>query len=673
MSLKYFVPFKSFSNVSCVINIEVKDYTGEPMELIGGGDPIRIDTDSGDFLEPIRSSSATISVFGSDYLQDLYTSDPQGIKVTLLVDGAIHWIGFLTPDTFSQDFTNTEFIYEMEAVAAFSTLKYKKFDLTADFVSFQEIINKAVEYSGYSEAVLTNSITAGTESFYSLKIASANFYDELKEPMMYYDVLSEIAKFSGFCFTPYEDKLFLLDYQAIRNGYNNYLGGSYSDISNVFDYRGTGAKISRIAGKNKATVDCSLYEIKDLIPTFDDEKSSVFAVAPMTEYTETIKVNKQNVEYKGIIRRYNQPKFTFFHYPNGNPNTPQESVSPPTTNYTGSGFVRTAEFKTDSPPSKLDMKNEVQVKLALSYSAISTGYLKNTSPVIRFKSEKNVLVHKNVWFCLGLTFRYAPEEWTKDLAGIDFSPKKDMVLRQKIKLRIGKYYYSDFGWSTRDTSFSVPVTIKAKSGLLSSQFSVDNTNTYDKGLGDLTGYVFKAPDFPVMGDVELTIYATPPPVTVLYPIDQTFVQYMYYSGIELAYSVPDEASIYGDWVDEDTKNDIIYENEISDEFVEEADEISLKICTNPDGKLALSSVIKGNDFLTELTHVVYGTQKAENALLMRVVDLFSSPRYVIDPTLINTFKPYTVAIEPHLNKVFMVAGGEEDVKMERCRYNLIEI
>lgn len=670
--IKYFVPFKSFSNVSCVINIEVKDYAGEPMELTGGADPIRIDTDSGDFLEPIRSSSATISVFGSDYLQDLYTSDPQGIKVTLLVDGAIHWIGFLTPDTFSQDFTNVEFIYEMEAVAAFSTLKYKKFDLTDDFVSFQDIIDKAVEYSGYSEAVLTNSVTAGTDSFYSLKIASANFYDELKEPMMYYEVMEEIAKYAGCCFTPYKDKLFLLDYQAIRNGYNNYLSGSYSDISNVFDYRGTGAKISRIAGKNKATVNCSLYEIKDLIPEFDDEKTSVFALAPMTEYTETIKVNKENVTYKGIIRRYNQPKFTFFHYQDGT-GTPVESIAPAMGTYTGSGFVRTAEFKTDSPPSKLEMKNEVQVKLALSYATMTTAYLKNTSPIIRFKSEKTVLVHKNVWFCLGLTFRYAPEEWTKDIDGIDFSPKSDTVLQQRAKLRIGKYYYNGSGWNTSDTTFAVPVTIKAKSGLLSSQFSVDNTNSYDKGLGDLTGYVFKAPDFPVMGDVELTIYATPPPVKLLYAVGQDFVQYMYYSGIELAYSVPDEASIYGDWVDGDTKNDIIYENEISDEFVEEADEISLKICTNPDGKLALSSVIKGNDFLTELTHVVYGTQKAENALLVRVVDLFNSPRYVIDPTLKNTFKPYTVAIEPHLNKVFMVAGGEEDVKMERCRYNLIEI
>lgn len=670
--IKYFVPFKSFSNVSCVINIEVKDYAGEPIELTGGADPIRIDTDSGDFLEPIRSSSATISVFGSDYLQDLYTSDPQGIKVTLLVDGVIHWIGFLTPDTFSQDFTNVEFIYEMEAVAAFSTLKYKKFDLTDDFVSFQDIIDKAVEYSGYSEAVLTNSITAGTDSFYSLKIASANFYDELKEPMMYYEVMEEIAKYAGCCFTPYKDKLFLLDYQAIRNGYNNYLSGSYSDISNVFDYRGTGAKISRIAGKNKATVNCSLYEIKDLVPEFDDEKTSVFALAPMTEYTETIKVGKENVTYKGIIRRYNQPKFTFYHYLNGT-GLPVESISPAMGTYTGSGFVRTAEFKTDSPPSKLEMKNEVQVKLALSYATMTTGYLKNTSPVIKFRSEKTVLVHKNVWFCLGLTFRYAPEEWTKDIDGIDFSPKSDTVLQQRAKLRIGKYFYNGSTWSTSDTTFAVPVTIKAKSGLLSSQFSVDNTNSYDKGLGDLTGYVFKAPDFPVMGDVELTIYATPPPVKLLNPIHQDFVQYMYYSGIELAYSVPDEASIYGDWVDGDTKNDIIYENEISDEFVEEADEISLKICTNPDGKLALSSVIKGNDFLTELTHVMYGTQKAENALLVRVVDLFGSPRFVIDPTLKNTFKPYTVAIEPHLNKVFMVAGGEEDVKMERCRYNLIEI
>ena len=112
---------------------------------------------------------------------------------------------------------------------------------------------------------------------------------------------------------------------------------------------------------------------------------------------------------------------------------------------------------------------------------------------------------------------------------------------------------------------------------------------------------------------------------------------------------------------------------IAGDYVEEADEIDLKICTNPDGKLALSSVMKGNDFLAEVTHPVYGTGKPENLIPLKMTDIYGSPRFAISPTLKHEAKPYTLYTEPHLGKTFAVAGGEEDVKMESCTYNLIEI
>ena len=40
--------------------------------------------------------------------------------------------------------------------------------------------------------------------------------------MTYYEVLEQIATFAGCCWTPYEDDLYFLDYQAIRSGYNSY-------------------------------------------------------------------------------------------------------------------------------------------------------------------------------------------------------------------------------------------------------------------------------------------------------------------------------------------------------------------------------------------------------------------------------------------------------------------
>lgn len=672
--LKYIIPFKTISEVPCVINLEVKDFAGEPTELKAGQTPIRIDRDKSDLLYPVRSSGATIQVFGSDYLQDIYTSDPQGVKVTLLVGGVVKWLGYLTPDTFSQDFSSPEFIYEMEAVAALSTLKYKEFDLTADFVTFREIIAQAVVYAGYEFAYLTNSVRTATGSYLDLKISSANFYDELGEAMTYYKVMEEMAKYLGCCWVPYEDDLYFLDYQAIRSGYNSYtriVGSSVSnvtlqDLKEVKNYKGTGTKLSRIAGKNKAVVNCSLYEIKNILPEFDDEKS----VFVDMEKSTSVQQLKDPITWEEIRRYYTQNKFDMYVYQNG--------TGAPVVNHTkldwelGSMFIRSAEYDTRNPPSRLNFGDELLVK---RYD-ITRGSLNNTKPVITLRSDKSVLVHSNVYFCISADVKATGTLYNKNIAA-DFLKKEttDTVFQLYAKLKIGNLYYNGTAWVETDSRFSMPITVKKGNQINETYISVDNTNTFNTGVGNLEGFIIPAPSGIRIGVMELTLYAFD---GIAQKYTGTILdRYLRYKNIRLSYGIPDAQSIYGDWVDADSKNDVIYENVIEGGYVEAADEIDLKICTNSDGKLALSSVIEVLDgeevFLETLVSDVYGTDQPENLLLKRVVDLFETPRFTIDPTLANDAKPYTIYTEPHLGRTFAVAGGEEDVKMERTRYNLIEL
>ena len=674
--LKYTIPFKTISEVSCVINIEVKDFVGTPTELIAGATPIRIDTDTEDVLTPIRSSGATIQVFGSDYLQDIYTSDPQGIKVKLYENSAVKWIGYLTPDTFSQDYSRPEFTYEMEAVSAFSTLKYKEFDLTDDFVTFRQILDKAVEYSGYEVIYLTNSVKAELTDYFNLKIATANFYDELGEAMSYYEVLEEIAKFAGCCWVPYEEDLYFLDYQAIRSGYNSYtriVGNSVSnvtlqDLKGVENYKGTGTKLSRIAGKNKAVVNCSLYEVSNIIPDFDEKGTTlVNTISP----EDTVKEGKEDVTYKAIIRKYKQPRFAFYHYISGNPANRVESNMPVTGANTGSSFARTTEFRKDEPPARLSMVNELQVKTCNSYDAAMAGnYLAQNSPILTLRSEREVLTHKDVWFAINLQTKWSLSEWHKSLGGIRIRYSSDGHEVMKARVKLGNLYYNGTGWSTAESTFSIMIPHKKGEDLINLYRPVENQNSYELGIGDLEGYLFKAPSYPVIGHMELTLYSMP--YTYFSPVLKDITQYLYLKDISLDCAIPDESSIYGDWVDKDTKNDLLYENVIDGGYVEEADEIDLKICTNTDGKLAFSSILEGNNFLSKIRTDVFGAGVAEEILLQRVVSLYSKPRFNINPILENTAKPYTKFTEPHLNKQFLVAGGEEDVKMETTQYNLIE-
>jgi hypothetical protein len=675
--VKYKVPFKTLSGRDSVVTLEERGYAGSVIELIAGGTPFIINTDQSDLLAPIRSSTATLAVIGSDYLQDLYANDPQGIRVKCEVDGAVKWLGYLLPDTFSQDFSSPEFEYEMECVAALSTLKYRKFDLTDDFVTFRQIIEKAVEYSGYEVIYLTNSVRTETGKFYDLKISSSNFFDELGEASTYYEALEEIAKYLGCCFVPFEDDLYLLDYAAIRKGFNSYTKIEGSNVSNVTlsdakvvdNYKGTGAKISRIAGKNKATVNCSLYEIKEILPPFNDEQSEF--VRMKDDFTQTIREGKKDVVYRGIIRYFTQPRYTFWRYPFIDGADGVQTHSPIPLNEAGSSFVKTASFKSDSIPSKLNFTNEIQVKMYVDRdSALLGKHLTTASPIFRVTSDKKVFSHPDVWFCISLQLKYNTEEWVyredSSTGTIDTYTNS-----QRAQFRIGEWYYNGSGWVNTPATFWMPVKREKGETSYGTYFGLENTNTYDKGLGDMQGFTFKSPDFTVIGECELTLYAFENfPVSPL----RTFgMHYFYYKDIEVSYGIPNEQSIYGDWVDKDTKNDIIYENVIGGDYIEEAEEIDLKICTNTDGKLALSSVIEGDSFLKTLTSDVYGTDLPEYLLLDRVVDMFKKPRFVIDPTLEDNAKPYTLFTEPHLGKTFLLAGGEIDVKRESATYNLIEL
>ena len=677
--LKYTVPFKTVSEVDCVINLEVEDFVGTPIELIPGAEPIRVEVDTSDLLSPTRSSTAIISVFGSEYLQDLYAFDPQGVRVTLLVGGAIGWLGYLKHNAFLQDFSSPNFIYEMEVVAALSTLKYKEFDLTDDFVTFREIIAQATIYAGYEFAYLTNSVRTSTGSYLDLKISSANFYDELGEAMSYYEALEEIAKYLGCCFTPHGADLYLLDYAAIKAGYNSYtkLDGltgttvTLSDAKTVSNYKGTGAKISRIAGKNKAAVNCSLYEIKNILPDFNDEKTVIKNTTPIETIPKTVTISGKSIAHTGIIRYYTQPRYTFYNQVwGGSSFVENEGDRLTAPGSIGSVFVRTTSFQDDQRPSTLNFSNEVMIKNYIPDPVNpNTQVLELTgnNRIIKLNSDSRALYHKNVYFCLSAEIKFNHEKFDP----VESTVHKfgaDAVINIPVKFRIGKYYYNGSAWTETESKFNLPVDVKKGDSVLGRYFKVRDTNDFTLGIGDISGFIVKAPDFNVIGDCEVTFY--------YFTTGQTNIianEYSYMKNLVFAYGIPDEQSIYGDWVDKDSKNDLVYENVIDEAYIEEAGEIDLRICTNPDGKLALSSVIQGNDFLTTLVTDAYGTDQPEKLLLKRVVDLFETPRFTIDPTLANDAKPYTVFTEPHLDKTFMVAGGEEDAKMERCTYNLIEL
>ena len=696
---KYTVPFQSISGIDYEVLIDVDGFVGTATELIGGGNVFTTEVDTGDVLEPIRSGSATLQVFGSDYLQDLYASNPQGIRIKLMKGNEVMWLGYMTPDTFSQDFSRPEFLYDIECVEALSTLKYKKFSETTDTITFIQLIKNAAILAGYSEVYLTQSVctTTGANIYQNAYISCGNFYDELGEGMTYYEILEEMAKYLVCStFTAYGDALYLLDYQAIRNGVNDYY---YYDLTanppttvtladvtttQTLGYRGTGATLSRIAGKNKAVVNCSLYEVeKNVLPEFDDEQSVFKTMWNIESSWVESKVNKAEEK---VIRFYEQPKFSFYQYvfdANHDYTITETSAALPQ-NSIGSGFTRICTYDTITPPTKLQFEDTVFAQRFKNSDGYLAGdVMPHGIPLITMKSSK-ILLNPKVYMAISFDVLIIDGINSRDsfvpYARPFYTYDNDFNCNIPIILNVGDYYYNGTTWEqdtarTGSIKFSIPIKFEAKQPVYGRYVSVTNTNTFNEGIPELSGHIISPPTVNVFGEPEFEILN--PEISLADPIIGLWVKYIQIKNIKVEWAVENttDTAIYDEWVKDGAKNDVMYENVISDDYIEEADEVDLKICTNSDYKLALSSVLTGTGYMDKIQSLSLAkTEIAEKLILEKVVSTFDTPRFTVNPTVKNALKPYSLVTEGGLTGVsFVNCGGETDWKMDSTTTNLIQL
>ncbi len=371
-------------------------------------------------------------------------------------------------------------------------------------ITFINLIKDAISNtnSEISKIYLPTSITNATnQNIYNLiAISSSNFIDEQGKEMTYYEILEEIAKYLSLTVTVDKDSVYFIDYIGIKNGFNQYYlyQGSTTTTVTLSDsktiqnigYSGDSSRLSINSGKNKAKVTCSLFDIDELLPEFDDEKATYY------KDVDTTNLNDNNYY---LVRYYNQPKFKFYYdldskegdrIQNNNDNL-------------GSVFVKTTNYNINNKPSKLSMVNEIQIKnyIKNSYGSI-TNYLNNDNKVITFNSNKGYTFNNNVYFSFNCSIKVCRKIIEYDNTIINFVLGDFFI---PIKLKIGNYYYNGTEWTTSESKFNIPISVNGTHDL-SKYITIENENSFELGLSNLEGFVFKAPDFPISGTIELSIY-----------------------------------------------------------------------------------------------------------------------------------------------------------------------
>lgn len=704
--LIYTLPFASKDGKVYEVKIEREGYTGKVTELKGQTSPFTVTIDSEEFIyTPTRFSTATMAIFGGDYLQDLFSTDYRMHRITLYENGAAVWCGFIKPELYTQDYSSDKFNLEINCYSAMSVLEFVEYTQSGEergFVSLWELLKKCIEESrGLYTAIYLPHVYGKSQSEYNswtnplekMMVSEQNFFDEDDNPMSLKEVLEEIMKLMNWTCTDWNGELFFIDVDNEDGEYYRYTSemSTYTKVQadgisvQEIGFAGSDHTLDVLPGYNKASVRCSNYPVGDALPKIDFDDF---------EDIGTVEDSYTNLFRRFVWKRPNNEKILMnaFQYNYLGDKTPHPIdiskekelfESGQKSQITGAipqnyDFIEKDE---SGNPSRVDWEYKERIVIPLSLNQKDVIFQNpGEYELIKIKGVPSVYNSEGV-FAINfstevarITYYNGNQVYADRIKSYDF----------RFKLRIGNNYYhgksdGNFYWDNNpDYNPSYPNNLEIKWEGEAAQGSADISKyegTYDlitsrklnDGLDGLKGYIIKLPDDRIIaGDLELIIYA--PRVEMAFtPTLET----MYLNSFELKYQK------YKDYGKDDDNSDRIYENIVNESYINELDEIEFKISSYNDDGACYSKVIIDNEYLTDNLYcgITGSSVRPEELLIRRIVDHYSTPRIKLTQVIKNAnIKPYTILSDKYsVNKKYINAGGEIDYRKNRFNCIMIEI
>ena len=326
-------------------------------ELTLSGQPFVVEyaNDEENIYKPYKCSTATVSFYQRKFNLDFQTSSGNSIFVQLLKlkDGyngeiesllsngfTVEWCGFATPNTYSQSYELEEDLFQLECQDGLSVLQYYKYERTgAGIVSFLDIILKWAKFLRcYKTIYISDAVyvplVQQRNIIEAVNIKEQNFFDEDGEADDMLSVLENMFRYLSLSCVPFQDKLYILNYDAIRNGYYAYDVWRWSDEAYTFiyqdgefknekekvelkdertiykeDFASNGTTLSMVGTYNNLKVKCDVYPLGDSMPDINDKdntiRSKIYQVNSKThsaQYPGSINLHKD--EKTNALLRY---------------------------------------------------------------------------------------------------------------------------------------------------------------------------------------------------------------------------------------------------------------------------------------------------------------------------------------------------------------------------------
>lgn len=765
--LKYKVPFTDVDENNYEVRILVDGYSGDVIELTGAASPFVVDVSDEQFLyTPTRFSGATLNIVGSDYLQDLFSTNYQMSKVDLYKGSRLMWTGFITPDTYSQEYDSHIFELGIECISALSTLEYVDFSMTQATPTFKEILLECINKSkgSYTNVYIPNTYNIDLSE---LSVSRANFFDEDDKPMTLKECLEEVCKYLGWTCTDMNGYVCFVDVDYISKGFTEYtdlLTGEVVNLSSNIDVASIVSKdsantMSMIGGYNKVNVIDSDYEPDSdfLFPDIDNTKGDPLGSTQRAASKDGSHIirNKDGKSKYGDIRYFHRffksskVNLTRYNYSNG------DWVVDNSDSFTSAGarILYQATADQEDKPTSLNWEPMYEIKLfdgidspeveyteyyqyeyggnkyditlndcrlykPTNYDTYLDGYyiqpsnntisdisglLKKTieyesSAHIIFPSEAyigisykmmltplkpNIEDNKHGKHVIVNAFRGTPYDLSVDkllnrntLEKIqdkyDYKFQLDIDEHKNyyfipMKLQIGNMYWNGSDW-TRDSNsvFRVHADVDKDTKLLGNWLNVKNTNSYEESI-DGIDEAYVIPLFNGLnGKVKLTLYVP------YFEMPWQSKNNIYIKDLKLKVG---RSTSFWDLDKGENKKDTKYTNVVNDKFVNEADDVELKLTSDNESILSLSKVAFNNEVIKMLSSKLFDTAMLpEKQIINRIVNQYNKPKVSLLYNVENSIDAYSLLSNKYMSgKKFIYTGGQIDYVSNSIECNMIEL
>lgn len=675
--LLYKIPFATQKNRACVVEIEKENYEGVWEELTAAGTPFTVDIDDEEFLyTPSRFSTAKLNVVGKDYLQALFSTQYRQHRVTLTVDGVVTWCGYIKPEVYTQDYTSETFELELECMSAMSVLEYIDYTIQGEekqFVSLWSLLKRCVEASrGRYTAVNVPFVYGMTKENYQagenvldrMMVSEQNFFDEDDQPMKLKEVLEEVCKFLGWTCTDWRGELWFvdMDHQGTYRKYDQTLTTKQDTTFNELTvqevgFSGSDHSLDILPGYNKVIVRCSNYPLGEIGSMSIDLKDlNVLAYPNTTEIGNDVSKRllidptKMGRNLKTIAYKYESglKKITDYSpYKSG----PLDGDSNKADALYGALPVRYCLYT-------MEEEGGVWKPSITSYSYTDALRINDDLELKANDEEIASIRFSDILYPMGAICINATlcmfQGGILDFLNLKETPDGKMSLRYS--LRIGSNYYnlSEHKWQDAKVINEVE-TDDYSDGW----YTIKDEKTLQMPYEGASGHIVEVTS-ERRGELEILIY-TPKGLIRSFGMKDFKIEFI---------------SMEGN--DKDNSEDRTYENVLNAAYINELDEIELKISSyNEDGACYSKIVIDDAYLKDNLYNAILDKQmRPENMLISRIISHYSTTRMKLTEVINESpsLTPITRMSDNFLlGKKFMNAGGSIDFRNDQFSFTMIEI